>query len=292
MLFLLFIEEYMYIYQKNLLVLTLFLSLLFYAQENKKDTLIAEFSYLLKAKISKSAPDYIHEELFSLQVLNDRAFFISDKALKFDSIFQSEFQKATIDGSTMIDFRGKSFPKTRFPYTIIQSNQNTQYFEKVGMTLLSYKESRINNWKLIDEQKTINTMSCKKAEIDYKGRNWIAWYSTDIPIPYGPYKFSGLPGLIIKITDDKDEYDFELVKSVSKNNLKGKTLNVNKLRYENSKETSLVRLQEIKKNTINNLVGTLANMETSIAPESREKVRNIQKQKQQNMIDENAIEIN
>lgn len=260
---------------------------------NKRDTLIADFTYLLKAKLYKSTPDYTHEEFFSLQVLNDRAFFISEKALKFDSIFQSEFQKATIGGATtMVDFRGKSFPKTKFPYTIIQSNQNTQYFERVGMTLLTYKEPTINNWKLIDESKTINTVNCKRAEINYKGRNWIAWYSTDIPIPYGPYKFNGLPGLIIKITDDKGEYDFELVKSVSSNHLKGKISNVSKLRYENAKETTVARLQEIKKNSINNLVGTLASMETSIAPESRETVRNIQKQKQQNLIDENSIEIN
>ncbi|WP_090026116.1 GLPGLI family protein [Chryseobacterium oleae] len=278
-------------YKKILIFLTFFASLLFYAQENKKDTLIADFTYLLKAKINKSTPDYIHEEFFSLQVLNNKAFFISEKALKFDSIFQSEFQKATIGGSTSTSFKGKSFPKTKFPYTIIQSNQNNQYFERVGMTLLSYKEPTINTWKLIDELKIINTISCKKAEITYKGRNWIAWYSTDIPIPYGPYKFSGLPGLIIKIADDKGEYDFELVKSVPRSNLNGKICRVSTLRYENAKETTIARLQETKKNSINNLTGTLANMETTIAPESRETVRNIQKRQQQNMIDENSIEI-
>lgn len=278
-------------YKKSILFLTFFLSFLLYAQENKQDTLIADFTYLLKAKMYKSTPDDIHEEFFCLQVLHDRAFFISEKALKFDSIFQSEYQKATIGGSTSTDFRGKSFPKTKFPYTIIQSNQNTQYFERVGMTILSYKEPTINNWKLIDEVKIINTISCKRAEINYKGRNWIAWYSTDIPIPYGPYKFNGLPGLIIKIIDDKGEYDFELVKSVSRNNLKGKISTVSTLRYEGAKETTRTRLQETKKNSINNLIGTLASMETSITSESKETVRNIQKQKLQNLIDENSIEI-
>lgn len=277
--------------KKSILFLTFFLSFLLYAQENKQDTLIADFTYLLKAKMYKSTPDDIHEEFFSLQVLHDRAFFISEKALKFDYIFQSEFQKATVGGATSTDFRGKSFPKTKFPYTIIQSNQNTQYFERIGMTMLSYKEPTINNWKLIDEVKIINTISCKRAEINYKGRNWIAWYSTDIPIPYGPYKFNGLPGLIIKIRDDKGEYDFELVKSVSRNNLKGKISTVSKLRYDGAKETTRARLQETKKNSINNLIGTLASMETSIAPESKETVRNIQKQKLKNLIDENSIEI-
>ncbi|WP_261509791.1 GLPGLI family protein [Chryseobacterium paludis] len=276
--------------KKISIFLTFFLFALFYSQADKKDSINADFTYLLKAKIYKSTPNYIHQEFFSLQVLNDRAFFVSEKALKFDSIFQSEFQKAAVSGSTNINFSGKSFPKTKFPYTIIQTNKNIQYFEKVGMALLSYKESTINNWNLINESKIINSFNCKKAEVSYKGRNWIAWYSTDIPLTYGPYKFTGLPGLIIKISDQNGDYDFELVKSVSSGKLKGRVTTISKRRYENAKETSIVDLQEAKKNFTNNMIGTLESMETTIAPEQRENLRQIQKQKQQNMNDENSIE--
>ena len=61
--------------------------------DRKKDSLIASFTYLVKAKLYKSTPDQVFEELFSLQVLKDRAFFISEKSIKYDSTFQSEFQK-------------------------------------------------------------------------------------------------------------------------------------------------------------------------------------------------------
>lgn len=264
----------------------------FFSQTDKKEALIGDFKYLLKAKIYKSRPNYIHEELFSLQVINYRAFFISDKSLKFDSIFQSEFQKANIGGLTSTDFRGKSFPKTKFPYTVIQSNSNIQYFERIGMTLLSYKEPVINNWKLINESKKINSFNCKRAEVYYKGRNWVAWYSTDIPFSYGPYKFSGLPGLIIKITDDSGDYDYEMVQAASSDNVKDMFLSVSKLRYDNAKETTLSNLQEAKKNFTDNLVGSLGSISTSITPKSMENLRNIQKQKQQNLADENPIELN
>ncbi|PWW19393.1 MULTISPECIES: GLPGLI family protein [unclassified Chryseobacterium] len=277
--------------KKISLFFTFFLFALFYSQTERKEALVADFTYLLKGKINKSTPNYIHEEFFSLQVLNDRAFFISEKAVKFDSVFQSEFKKATVNGYSNIDFRGKSFPKTKFPYTIIQSNQNIQYFENIGMTLLSYKEPIINNWKLINESKVIKSFNCKKAELNYKGRNWIAWYSTDIPLSYGPYKFTGLPGLIIKISDQNGDYDYELVKSVSSEKLKGMELTVRKKRYENSTETSIAGLQEAKKNFINNMIGSLSNSETTITSESMETVRNIQKQKLQNLTDENSIEL-
>ncbi|MGX9987380.1 GLPGLI family protein [Soonwooa purpurea] len=277
--------------RKHLIFFTFFLFNVFFSQTDDKKPLIADFTYLLKAKINKSTPNYIHEELFSLQVLKDQAFFISDKALKFDSIFQSEYQKATIGGSTNTDFRGKTFPKTKFRYTIIQSNKDVQYFERVGMTLLAYKEPTIENWKLINESKIIDSFNCKKAVLNYKGREWTAWYSTDIPLSYGPYKFTGLPGLIIKISDEKGDYSFEIVKSVSNDNLKGKFATINKLRYENAKEITLNELNIAKKNANSNLAGSLANSETIITSEGLKNLRDIQKQRQQNLKNENPIEL-
>ena len=55
---------------------------------------------------------------------------------------------------------------------------------------------------------------------------WYFKYSPEIPFPYVPMKFSGLPGLIVKITDDKGDFDFELIKSVSDSKLKGKFVNI------------------------------------------------------------------
>jgi GLPGLI family protein len=167
-----------------------------------------------------------------LQISDKRAFFISENRLKFDSIFMSQFNNKK-DNSFNVDMRG--LPPSKFKFLIIQTNDNSQFYEAAGMNLLSYNTPVIGNWKLVDETKVINSIVCKKAEVSYKGREWTAWYSTEIPFPYGPYKFSGLPGLIVKITDKTEDYDFELVKSVSSYNLKGKLVRINKARYHNAK---------------------------------------------------------
>lgn len=39
---------------------------------------------------------------------------------------------------------------------------------------------------------------CLLAESDYHGRRWKAWFTPEIPMQYGPWKFHGLPGLILK----------------------------------------------------------------------------------------------
>jgi GLPGLI family protein len=57
---------------------------------------------------------------------------------------------------------------------------------------------------------TINGVVCRVATLDYGGRNWTAYYNTDIAIPQGPYVFSGLPGLIVRIEDERGWYRFDL----------------------------------------------------------------------------------
>jgi GLPGLI family protein len=57
------------------------------------------------------------------------------------------------------------------------------------------------NWVLQNETKLIGKFKCKKATTYFRGRNYIAWYSPEIPINNGPWKFSGLPGLILELKD-------------------------------------------------------------------------------------------
>jgi len=56
-------------------------------------------------------------------------------------------------------------------------------------------------WDITGEYKVIAGYNCTKATGVYRGRNWIAWFSTDIALPYGPWKLHGLPGLIIEAYD-------------------------------------------------------------------------------------------
>lgn len=61
-------------------------------------------------------------------------------------------------------------------------------------------------WTVGEEAKELLGYSCRKATASFRGRNYIAWFTMEIPSPYGPYKFCGLPGLILSIEDDKGEY--------------------------------------------------------------------------------------
>lgn len=64
-------------------------------------------------------------------------------------------------------------------------------------------------WKLETGSDTVCGYTCKKATCELFGRNYTAWYAPEIAINNGPWKFSGLPGLILKVVDDEEQVSFE-----------------------------------------------------------------------------------
>ena len=64
------------------------------------------------------------------------------------------------------------------------------------------------NWKVCDEKKKVLGYDCQRATCSFRGRDYEAWFTEDIPMSYGPWKFSGLPGLILEVSDTKNEYHF------------------------------------------------------------------------------------
>ncbi|WP_294292125.1 GLPGLI family protein [uncultured Chryseobacterium sp.] len=102
--------------------------------------------------------------------------------------------------------------------SIIFHKKGNDQFEEFdlleGSTILKLQSAESQNWKLTKESRKVKNLTLQKAITNYGGRNWTAWFTKEIPFQEGPYTFHGLPGLIIELYDDKDNYRFELVKSV------------------------------------------------------------------------------
>jgi len=67
-------------------------------------------------------------------------------------------------------------------------------------------------WKLRKNEKRIGGYLCKQAEVKFRGRKYTAWYAPDIPIDAGPWKFFGLPGLILEVYDQDKAVHFQVAK--------------------------------------------------------------------------------
>lgn len=66
-------------------------------------------------------------------------------------------------------------------------------------------------WAFSDEVCTILGYRCQKTVCTFRGRTWTAWFTPEIPISDGLWKFAGLPGLILKVEDDRGQYAFSCI---------------------------------------------------------------------------------
>ena len=83
----------------------------------------------------------------------------------------------------------------------------------IGEKSFLVKDSlNLMRWTLTDEKKEILGMQCKSAEVSFRGRDYKAFYTEAIPIPEGPWKFYGLPGLILYIKSRDQFYEAKAAK--------------------------------------------------------------------------------
>lgn len=156
-----------------------------------------------------------------LDVKESRSLFISENKLIKDSLFASfkpEEKENIKKGEKDFSKLGtkKHFEPTFFEYFITKSipDQKVYYYDRVGAKQIYYQEDRPVKWDITNDVEKQNGYQVQKATVNFGGRIWTAWFTKDINISDGPYKFSGLPGLIVKLEDDKGDYKFDLVKKI------------------------------------------------------------------------------
>lgn len=64
------------------------------------------------------------------------------------------------------------------------------------------------DWQLRPDTLTVCGYLCHLAETSFRGRKWQVWYTPEIPVSAGPWKFGGLPGLILQASDTQGHYQW------------------------------------------------------------------------------------
>lgn len=71
-----------------------------------------------------------------------------------------------------------------------------------------YEEPHLPEWVAGNERDNIMGYPCKALHTELGGRSWTVWYAEDIPAPYGPWKFFGTPGLVLKAVSQDGVHKF------------------------------------------------------------------------------------
>ena len=66
-------------------------------------------------------------------------------------------------------------------------------------------------WQRTEGDTIIAGYRCERAEANFRGRRWTAWYAREIPVGDGPWKLHGLPGLILFAEDAQGDFSFNCI---------------------------------------------------------------------------------
>lgn len=185
-----------------LILCTIFVTGNVFCQQKIKDNFSYKVVYDLSYKL-----DSLHLENVKHE---DMVLFLSQDASAFSSKAKTVRNQVIINGN-----KGHTSPAavTDFQYVIIKNHKTKSlaFTQEIVEDSFYYPQDlALFEWKILNEQKTIGDYKVQKATTSFAGRDYVAWFTMEIPISDGPYKFNGLPGLILEIADTKDEYIFKL----------------------------------------------------------------------------------
>ena len=123
-------------------------------------------------------------------------------------------------------------------------------------------ELKVQQWEIRDSTKTILKYECQMAVCNFRGRQWTAWFAHDIPISDGPWKFGGLPGLIMEVFDKNSQYYFTIIglQKVENEAIIFSETHVGSKRFE---KTNRINFLKAQKSYLMNMSGYIE-METGI----------------------------
>lgn len=179
-------------------------SQILHAQNNEA----TKYECIYEYKVNNGNPGEVYSTIL---MLNDTAAMFSDySAYLVDSVLlvggtdeeNEHYQKQMV--------RNEYF----FDQTVWQNNPDGKYTVCGTITPERYYYTEDANtivWTMAEGTDTICGYSCGKATGEYGGRLWTVWYTSQIPVVYGPWKLCGLPGLVMKAKDTEGIHSFEAI---------------------------------------------------------------------------------
>lgn len=153
------------------------------------------YDYTIHSKTSKEK-EFTESADMILQISPSMAKFIDYAAFHIDSTAANGVPQGLEESlnRAKINFTGEvlqNYPAGKITYTDIVTPSYVQYTENLAPF----------DWTIQPDTATVCGYLCTLATCSYGGRDWQAWFAEEIPSMFGPWKFSGLPGLILKVAD-------------------------------------------------------------------------------------------
>lgn len=171
------------------------------------DTARYEVTYSLKYKFHPDQKD-AYDDVRIVQIGKRCVKDYSDIINHFDSLATEQIRRGAESYSNV---SGNPWP-LEIVRPVRGGIANLKYRLSISPFLVYTDSVPALDWVFRNEETdTIIGYECRKATTEFAGRQYTAWFTPEIPLPFGPYKFGSLPGLILKIEDGKRQFVWEAV---------------------------------------------------------------------------------
>ena len=157
-----------------------------------------------------SNPDQVTEETMVLKIGEKISVFYSYTKFVTDSLLRIQMSQS--GGVIRREMGGGGSRQGQISYQIYKNHPagKVTTLEQIGPSRFRCEETNeLPAWELSSDTATILSYVCYKATCSFKGRDYTAWFTPDIPRSEGPWKLSGLPGLILAAEDSQRHFVFE-----------------------------------------------------------------------------------
>lgn len=138
----------------------------------------------------------------SITVKKDVELSLAD-VLESSNLVSTSLENHTLAKVNIYKLRGEK--------RVISVVQGPAQLSKKKLMYVVDEELPMDEWTLGEDTATILGYPCKSATIHFRGRDYTAWYTEELPVNDGPWKFYGLPGMILKVQDADGIICFEAV---------------------------------------------------------------------------------
>lgn len=154
----------------------------------------------------------VKKEIMLLDIDKSGSKYYSQDKFIADSISKADLEKQLKQSPNNINIsRREKLGQVSYKVTKQYPEFKTYLFTGISSDSYKIEEDQKPEWKILPDKQKIGEYNAQKAITNFGGREWTAWFSTDLPFQDGPYKFYGLPGLIVKIEDKTGSHSMTLV---------------------------------------------------------------------------------
>ncbi|MDR6548714.1 GLPGLI family protein [Chryseobacterium rhizosphaerae] len=190
---------------KNKILFFMLLGILTSAQTNR-------FFYEYKFIPDSNHKEEVKKEMMLLDIDKKGSNYYSQDKFVADSIGRAELERQLKSGGGNISVNRREKPgQVSYKVTKEYPDFKTFLFKNISTDRYKVKEDKKPEWKILSDKQKIGEYNAQKATTSFGGREWTAWFSTDLPFQDGPYKFYGLPGLIVKVEDATGSHSMTLI---------------------------------------------------------------------------------